>query len=70
MIINHVLKIRTLHNLTQQALADKVGVSRQTIIALEKGSYNPSLELAFNLADSLNTPLESLFEYKKEDSKP
>jgi len=49
--------------MTQQEVADKVGVSRQTIVAIEKGSYSPSLELAFRIAHLFNTPLESVFSY-------
>ena len=59
--------IRTLRfmngELTQQQLADKVGVSRQTIIANEKGNYSPSLELAFRIAHVFETPLEEVFKY-------
>ncbi|HEY4537722.1 MAG TPA: helix-turn-helix transcriptional regulator [Erysipelothrix sp.] len=68
MITNHVQKFRNLTDLTQQELADKVGVSRQTISAIEKGSYNPSLELAFKLSFALNTDLTTLFEYNQKDS--
>ncbi|PVX27029.1 MAG: transcriptional regulator, partial [Candidatus Bathyarchaeum sp.] len=41
---------RAMHNLTQEDLANAVGVTRQTVIAMEKGQYNPSLELAFKIA--------------------
>lgn len=46
---------------TQEQLAKKVGVSRQTIISIEKGNYTPSITLALKLAHTLKTPLESLF---------
>jgi len=49
--------------MTQQELADKVGVSRQTIVAIEKGNYSPSLELAFKIAHVFNVPLEEVFSY-------
>jgi putative transcriptional regulator len=49
--------------MTQQQLADKVGVTRQTIVALEKGNYSPSLELAFRIALAFNLPLEEVFFY-------
>ncbi|MFH1568693.1 MAG: helix-turn-helix transcriptional regulator [Gemmatimonadota bacterium] len=49
--------------LTQEAVAQAVGVTRQTIIALEKGKYNPSLLLAFRLAAALGVSLEELFQY-------
>ena len=51
--------------MTQQELADKVGVSRQTIVAIEKENYSPSLELAFRIAHVFNTPLEEIFSYGK-----
>jgi putative transcriptional regulator len=44
-------------------LADKVGVTRQTIVALEKGNYSPSLELAFRIAHAFNLALEEVFFY-------
>lgn len=62
--------IRTLrfHNneMTQQQLADAVGVSRQTIVAIEKGKYSPSLELAFRLAAAFNIPIQDVFTYTPE----
>lgn len=62
--------IRTLrfHNdeMTQQQLADAVGVSRQTVVAIEKGKYSPSLELAFRLAEVFNTPIQEVFSYTPE----
>ena len=55
LVSNHIRKLRFDHDeMTQQQLADKVGVTRQTIVALEKGSYSPSLELAFRIACFLN----------------
>jgi putative transcriptional regulator len=63
--------IRTLRffqdEMTQQALAKKVGVTRQTIIALEKGKYSPSLELAFRIALVFDVPLEKVFSYDLDD---
>jgi putative transcriptional regulator len=50
--------------MTQQELADHVGVSRQTVIALEKGKYNPSLELAFRIAAAFQLPLEDVFQFE------
>ncbi len=50
--------------MTQQQLADAVGVSRQTIVAIEKGNYSPSLELAFKIAHIFETSLEEVFSYK------
>ena len=54
--------------MTQQQLADKVGVTRQTIVAIEKGNYSPSLELAFKIAIAFNKPLEEVFSYHQEKS--
>jgi len=50
--------------MTQQDLAGRVGVTRQTIIALEKGKYNPSLQLAFRLARALEVEIGDLFQYR------
>jgi putative transcriptional regulator len=59
---NHVRRLRfDHHEMTQQELADKVGVSRQTIVAIEKGSYSPSLELAFRIARAFNVPIDQVF---------
>ena len=52
--------------MTQQALADLVGITRQTVIALEKGKYYPSLELAFRIAAAFNTPVEQVFEVARD----
>jgi putative transcriptional regulator len=52
---------RTKKNLTQEKLADMVGVRRETIIFLEQGKYNPSLKLAHNVAEALGTTIEELF---------
>ncbi|CAM2883961.1 helix-turn-helix transcriptional regulator [Erysipelothrix tonsillarum] len=65
MIINRIRDVRECQGLTQQLFAEQVGVSRQTIIALEKGSYNPSLELSFKCAQVLNCSLYDLFEYQE-----
>ncbi len=51
--------------MTQQALADACGVTRQTIIALEAGKYAPSLELAFRIAHALAVPTEDVFHWNK-----
>ncbi|MDL4841570.1 helix-turn-helix transcriptional regulator [Aquibacillus rhizosphaerae] len=61
---NHIRKLRFNYDeMTQLQLADKVGVTRQTIVALEKGNYSPSLELAFRIANAFNLPLEEVFFY-------
>lgn len=51
--------------MSQQDLAERVGVSRQTIVSIEKGDYNPSVKLAILLARSLNTTVEQLFELEE-----
>ncbi|WP_423798031.1 helix-turn-helix transcriptional regulator [Neobacillus sp. SAB-20_R2A] len=67
---NHIRRLRFDHNeMTQQQLADKVGVTRQTIVALEKGNYSPSLELAFRIAHAFNLPLEEVFFYGENTKK-
>lgn len=63
---NRLKVYRAIHNLTQEELARRVGVTRQTIIAIENGRYNPSLELAFKLAKTLNARIEELFIYEPE----
>lgn len=60
-IENCISDLRSKLSLTQQALADLVGVTRGTIIALEKGSYNPSLELAFRLAKIFKISVDEIF---------
>jgi putative transcriptional regulator len=54
--------------MTQQQLADKVGVTRQTIIAIEQNKYSPSLGLAFKIARAFDCKVEDVFLYKKETS--
>ncbi len=54
---------------TQDDLADKAGVTRQTIIAIEAGKYNPSLTLAFKLSRLFKTPIEAIFEYDEKTEK-
>jgi putative transcriptional regulator len=54
--------------MTQQQLADRVGVTRQTIIAIEAGKYAPSLPLAFRIARTFGLPVEDVFQYEDEDS--
>lgn len=58
---NAVKDFRTAAKLSQQGLADRLGVSRQTVISLEKGRYNPSLVLAFELAATFECRIEDLF---------
>lgn len=62
--------IRTLRftngEMTQAELADRLGVTRQTIIAIEQGRYSPSLEMAFQMASVFGVPLEDVFQYPKD----
>ncbi len=63
-IINNIRKLRFNRNeMTQQQLADKVGVTRQTIVAIENGKYSPTLELAFRIASVFDLPLQDVFSY-------
>ena len=64
-ISNNIRRLRFNNDeMTQQMLADMVGVSRQTIVAIEKDKYSPSLEVAFKIATYFNVPLEAIFQYQ------
>jgi putative transcriptional regulator len=66
-INNNIRKLRFFQNeMTQQQLAEKAGVTRQTIIAIEQGKYSPSLELAFRIALVFGVPLDQVFSYDPE----
>lgn len=65
-ITNNIRTLRFFANeMTQQALAEKAGVSRQTIIAVEAGKYAPSLELAFRIAEAFGVPITEVFGFTK-----
>jgi putative transcriptional regulator len=67
-VSNNIRKLRFFHNeMTQKELANKVGVTRQTIVAIENAKYSPSLELAFRIAVVFDTPLEEVFSYDPKD---
>ena len=67
-ISNNIRKLRFYHDeMTQKELAEKVGVTRQTIVAIEKAKYSPSLELAFRIAYVFDSPLEEVFTYDPKD---
>jgi putative transcriptional regulator len=66
---NRLEELRTRSGWTQQELAERVEVSRQTIISLERGRYNPSILLAFRLARLFDTQIEDLFLYSPEDDR-
>jgi putative transcriptional regulator len=63
---NKIKVYRAMHNLTQDALANEVHVTRQTILAIEKGKYDPSLELAFKIARYFGVAIEEIFTYDKQ----
>ena len=65
---NHVRRHRRqLHDMTQQELADRVGVTRQTILSIERGRYNPSVGLALRLAETFGVAVEVLFEIEGDE---
>lgn len=65
---NNIRKLRFFHDeMTQEQLAEKVGVTRQTIIAIENAKYSPSLELAFRIALVFAVPLQEVFSYETEE---
>ncbi len=64
-ITNNIRRLRFFANeMTQQELAEKAGVSRQTIIAVEAGKYSPSLELAFRIADAFEVKINEVFDHE------
>ncbi len=65
-LTNNIRKLRFENGqMTQQQLADKASVTRQTIIAIESGKYAPSLPLAFKIALTFGVPIEAVFQYNK-----
>jgi len=60
---NKIKVYRAMNDLTQEALAQELNVTRQTILAIEKGKYDPSLELAFNIATYFGVSIEEIFTY-------
>ncbi|HHL41312.1 MAG TPA: transcriptional regulator [Candidatus Bathyarchaeota archaeon] len=61
---NTIKVLRAVKGLTQEQLADDLGVTRQTIHAVESGKYNPSIDLAFKLARYFDTSIEAIFHYE------
>lgn len=61
MMRTRIKELRARHNLTQEDLARKVGVRRETIVFLEKGKYNPSLQLAHDVAKALDSTIDEIF---------
>ena len=64
---NNIERERKVHGLTQSALGELLGVSRQTIISIERGRYNPSLALAFQIARVFGCTIEDIFVYDEEE---
>ncbi|MBR2681745.1 MAG: helix-turn-helix transcriptional regulator [Atopobiaceae bacterium] len=64
---NRIAELRAAQGLTQQALADEMGVSRQTIISLERGKYNPSILLAHRIAARFGLTIEQVFIFEEDE---
>ncbi|MEJ3749255.1 helix-turn-helix transcriptional regulator [Actinomycetes bacterium KLBMP 9797] len=63
-VTNRIRALRFAHNeMTQAELADRLGMTRQTVIAIEQGRYSPSLEVAFQIAKIFGVPLDDVFQY-------
>jgi putative transcriptional regulator len=68
LINNNIRRLRFMAGeMTQQELADRTGVTRQTMVAIENGKYSPTLELAFRIARVFNVPLDEVFSFNAED---
>ncbi len=69
-ITNSIRALRFAHGeMTQAQLAERIGVTRQTIIAIEQGRYSPSLEMAFRIARAFKVPLDEVFQYPEGESR-
>jgi len=66
MMRTRIKEFRARHNLTQEELADKVGVRRETIVFLEQGKYNPSLKLAHDVAKALSAKIDEIFIFEED----
>jgi putative transcriptional regulator len=67
--MKNTLKVyRAMHDLTQETLAEKLGVTRQTVLSIEKGKYDPSLGLAFKIANLFKVRIEDIFSYQTDES--
>jgi putative transcriptional regulator len=67
MLSNRIRVLRAEQKITQQDLAKAVGVSRQTIISIEKGNYTPSLVLGYEIANAFNVGIDEVFRYEKKE---
>jgi putative transcriptional regulator len=65
-----IREYRTRYSLTQEDLAQKAGVRRETIVFLEQGKYNPSLRLAHDIAKALHAPIDDLFIFEDDEPEP
>jgi putative transcriptional regulator len=68
-IRNNVRDLRAMREMTQQQLADRIDLTRQTVIAIEGDKYSPSLETAFRIANVFGVPLEEVFQYQDDRKK-
>jgi len=68
-IRNNVRDLRAAREMTQEQLADRIDLTRQTVIAIEGNKYSPSLETAFRIANVFGVPLEQVFQYQEERKK-
>jgi putative transcriptional regulator len=67
-VTNRIRRLRfETGEMTQADLAERIGVTRQTIIAIEHGRYSPSLEMAFQIAHAFNVPLDEVFQYQRSE---
>jgi putative transcriptional regulator len=67
-VTNSIRTLRFMHDeMTQAELARRIGVTRQTVIAIEQGRYSPSLEMAFQIARVFGVPLDDVFQYADSD---
>jgi len=67
-VTNEIRRLRFANGeMTQADLAQRIGVTRQTIIAIEQGRYSPSLEMAFQIADVFDVPLDKVFQYQNQE---
>lgn len=68
-VTNSIRALRFAHDeMTQAELAARIGVTRQTVIAIEQGRYSPSLEMAFQIAQVFGEPLDTVFHYPSQES--
>ena len=69
-VTNRIRALRFAHGeMTQAELAERIGVTRQTVIAIEQGRYSPSLEMAFQIAHVFKVPLDEVFQYPQEETR-